>query len=66
MMSVWQHHKHLSNQIDTFCQSDITYTFRCYTGVVNPKPTIGKPRNGQRNVHYCRRGTKTENEKNIK
>jgi len=32
-----------------------------YTGVVNPKP-----RNGQRNVHYCMRGTKTENEKNIK
>jgi len=37
-----------------------------YTGVVNPKPTIGKPRNGQRKVHYCMRGTKTENEKNIK
>jgi len=37
-----------------------------YTGVVNPKPTIGKPRNGQRNVHYCMRGTKTDNEKNIK
>jgi len=37
-----------------------------YTGVVNPKPTIGKPRNRQRNVHYCMRGTKTENEKNIK
>jgi len=36
------------------------------TGVVNPKPTVGKPRNGQRNVHYCMRGTKTENEKNIK
>jgi len=37
-----------------------------YTGVVNPKPTIGKPCNGQRNVHYCMRGTKTEKEKNIK
>jgi len=37
-----------------------------YTGVVNPKPTIGKPCNGQRNVDNWMRGTKTENEKNIK
>jgi len=37
-----------------------------YTGVVNPKPTIGKPCNGQRNVGNCMRGTKTEHEKNIK
>jgi len=34
--------------------------------LVNPKPTIRKPCNRQRNVHYCMRGTKTENEKNIK
>jgi len=40
--------------------------FHMYTGVVYPKPTIGKPCNGQRNVHYCMRGTKTANEKNIK
>jgi len=39
---------------------------RKYTGVVNPKPTIGKPCNGQRNVDNCMRGTKTENKKNIK
>jgi len=45
------------------CHVIILITNECqsYTGVVNPKP-----RNGQRNVHYCMRGTKTENEKNIK
>jgi len=37
-----------------------------YTGVGNPKATIGKPCNGQRNVGNCMSGRKTENEKNIK
>jgi len=42
------------------------YDYNCYTGVVDPKATIGKPCNGQRNVGNCMRGRKTENEKNIK
>jgi len=39
---------------------------KTHTGVVNPKATIGKPRNGQRNIGNCMRGRKAENEKNIK
>jgi len=48
-----------------YAQKMFQYSVR-YTGVVNPKATIGKPCNGQRNVDNCMHGRKTENEKNIK
>jgi len=50
----------------SYALNNILYIELYSTGVVNPKATIGKPCNGQRNVGNCMRGRKTENEENIK